>query len=112
MSDLAEIAIGAWEGKRWDEIEAAWPDLAAAKLRDWTGVTPPGGEPWRAFEVRANRAWDTICNAGPPVAVVALVGINGLLYSLATGSPPMKFVQQYREVITIEALPNRAHRQP
>jgi broad specificity phosphatase PhoE len=44
VSDLREITYGAWDGQTWAQIEAADPELARRKLRDWHSVTRPGGE--------------------------------------------------------------------
>ena len=110
LPDLAEIGMGEWEGKSWREIETTWPELATAKLAGWTTVTPPGGETWKKLEARAGRAWKTICQAEPPVAVVAHVGINGLLYFAATGAPAAEFTQDYCEVITLDGVPHHPNR--
>jgi broad specificity phosphatase PhoE len=102
LPDLAEIGMGQWEGKAWEEIETGWPGLASAKLNDWTGVAAPGGETWTDFETRVRRAWSVIRKAADPIAVVAHAGVNAVLDHLATGSNPRAFQQGYEEVIHIE----------
>src|SRR5688500_109239 len=49
LDDLAEISYGEWDGKAWSEIERSDPELAARKLRNWKGTTPPGAEAWPAL---------------------------------------------------------------
>lgn len=79
IDDLREITYGLWDGRVWAEIEAADPELAARKLADWRGVTPPGGETWKHFSARVMRAFDRI-HAGPrPAAVVAHAAVNQLI---------------------------------
>ena len=63
VPELAEISMGEWEGRAWEEIEVAWPELARQKLNDWFAVTPPGGEAWRDFEARVTAAWARIRRA-------------------------------------------------
>ncbi|MCX7898323.1 MAG: histidine phosphatase family protein [Rhodocyclaceae bacterium] len=46
---LRELDFGAWEMRRWDELER---HLLAEWARDPWGFTPPGGEPLRALRER------------------------------------------------------------
>jgi broad specificity phosphatase PhoE len=71
IDDLREIGFGEWDGRKWAEIEVSSPSLAARKLEDWRGITPPGGEPWPEFEARVNRAFHHIRTGPRPAAVVA-----------------------------------------
>ena len=103
LPELAEVGMGEWAGQSWEEIEGTWPDLAREKLRDWFAVTPPGGEEWSGFEARVSGAWERICAAQSPCAVVAHAGVNFVLAKLATGRELVQ-QQQYGEVITLEIL--------
>ena len=49
---LREIYFGDWEGRSWNEIEAADPAFAAAWLKGYPNKTPPGGEPFHDFGQR------------------------------------------------------------
>ena len=53
---LNEISHGDWDGLTWAEIERRDPVAAQAKLDDWRGVTPPGGEPFEEFRARIDAA--------------------------------------------------------
>ncbi len=75
VNDLREITFGSWDGLTWAEIESADPELAARKLADWQGVTPPRGEPWPEFASRVRRAFDQIVSGIRPAAVVAHAGV-------------------------------------
>ena len=101
VPELAEISMGEWEGRAWEEIEVAWPELALQKLNDWFAVTPPGGEAWRDFEARVTAAWARIRGAPSPCAVVAHAGTNFVLAKLATGHE-LSQPQAHGEVITLE----------
>jgi broad specificity phosphatase PhoE len=79
MNDLREITYGAWDGQTWAEIEAADPDLALRKLRNWREVTPPGGELWDDFVARVKRAFDAIQQGPRPAVIVAHAGVNEIL---------------------------------
>ncbi len=101
LPELREIDLGDWTGKRWDEIESEWPEVAARKLADWFRCAAPGGEEWDAFLHRVQNAWDRI-KAGPfPAAVVAHQGVNAALLNLIQGSDPLQFRQGYGEVIRV-----------
>ncbi len=98
--DLIEIALGTWDGRPWTEIEAAEPELAAAKLANWKNVIPPGGETWAEFTGRVDRALARIL-AGPfPAAVVGHVAVNAWLAHRLGGSDPLAFIQPYAGVQT------------
>lgn len=79
VDDLREITFGEWDGLAWAEIEAAEPDLAARKLRDWHGVTSPGGETWESFAARVTHAFEQIRNGPRPAAMVAHAAVNQVL---------------------------------
>lgn len=106
VNELAEIAMGEWEGKPWEHIEAAWPELARRKMEDWTAITPPGGEPWPTFTARVTAGWMRVSTLPGPVAVVAHAGVNSVLAHLIAGTNPLEFSQSYEEVITFEAVSN------
>ena len=64
---LNEISYGDWDGLTWAEIERRDPAAAQAKLDDWQGVTPPGGEPFEEFRNRVEAAVrDLLGNADLP----------------------------------------------
>jgi alpha-ribazole phosphatase len=98
LSELCEIGFGEWTGKTWEEIQAGWPKLAAQKLRDWYGVTSPGGETWAEFVDRVRLAWNRIRQGPFPAAVVAHAGVNAVLAHFATGIPASQFTQAYGEI--------------
>lgn len=102
LDDLAEISLGAWDGKTWAEVERADPLLANRKSRDWFGVTPPGGERWEAFTDRVLKALDLVRNGPAPAAVVAHWAVNAVVASCLRGAPVAQFQQQYCEVIELE----------
>lgn len=79
IDDLREITYGDWDGRTWAEIEAADPGLAARKLLDWPGVTPPGGEVYSSFTARVTRALEEIRNGPRPAAIVAHAAVNQVL---------------------------------
>lgn len=83
IEDLREITYGDWDGRTWSEIETRDPEIAACKLRDWRGVTPPGGERWENFADRVKRAFERILG-GPihhngPAAIVAHAAVNQVI---------------------------------
>ncbi len=100
LEALAEISSGEWDGLTWAEAEQRDPALAARKLEDWFGVTPPGGEDYETVLRRAAVALAVVRKSGQPVAIVAHAGINAILWQLLTGSPAVAFQQDYLEVKT------------
>lgn len=79
IDDLREITYGDWDGRTWAQIESAEPEMAARKLLDWPGVTPPGGEIYSRFTARVTRAFNRIRNGPRPAAIVAHAAVNRIL---------------------------------
>jgi probable phosphoglycerate mutase len=79
--DLTEIDVGIADGLTWDELVAAYPDLADAVL---AGVKPdwPGGETRAQVAGRARSATERILQAAGAHAVV-VVSHAGLLHEIA-----------------------------
>lgn len=98
IEELREIDYGPWEGLRWAEIEARYPEEAARKLADWTGYDVAGAEPWGAFRERVARGLKRV---ETPAVVVAHVAVNGVLRELLTGEPASGFAQGYCEMVVL-----------
>lgn len=109
LDELKDIHYGAWEGLRWDEIEAAFPELARSKLRNWPAVTPPEAEPWPEFQARVRRALEVILHGPLPAAVVAHDAVNAVLAQALCDINPMEFHQDYCEVRSYELPARRNH---
>jgi alpha-ribazole phosphatase len=92
---ITEITYGEWDALPWATIEARWPEIARAKLANWFGVTPPGGESWECFRERVRAALDRVSK---PAIIVAHEAVN----SVIAGGDPLTFRQSYCEVIEIE----------
>jgi alpha-ribazole phosphatase len=99
LAELAEISLGAWDGKSWEEVQRADAQLANRKSEDWFGVTPPDGESWSVFSTRVVKALDLV-RAGPmPAAIVAHCAVNAVIAATLQGAAPIRFQQTYCEVI-------------
>ncbi|RPI41199.1 MAG: histidine phosphatase family protein [Hyphomicrobiaceae bacterium] len=92
---FTEITYGEWDGLPWATIEARWPAIARAKLADWFGVTPPGGERWDCFRERVLAALERVSK---PAVIVAHQAVNAVI----AGGDSLSFIQSYCEVIEIE----------
>jgi broad specificity phosphatase PhoE len=98
--ELDELSLGVWDGRSWSEIETQWPELAARKLADWTGVVPPGGESWSHFTGRVDRAIEQILLGRDSAAVVAHLTVNAWVAHRMSGANPIGFEQGYAVVYT------------
>src|SRR5207248_4638009 len=91
LEDLAEISLGEWDGKSWEEVQRADPTVANRKREDWFGVTPPGGESWARFATRVARALDGVRSGPMPAAIVAHLAVNSVIAATILGSGPIEF---------------------
>lgn len=98
LAALNEISYGDWDGRTWAEIERLNRRLAAAKLRDWRGVTPPRGELWSAFEARVLDALEYVLWRSFPAAIVGHSAVNSIIDAKLTGSDPLRFRQDHCEI--------------
>ncbi len=102
LDELAEISLGAWDGKCWEEVKRADPVLAHRKTEDWFGVTPPDGESWSAFTERVLSALDHVRRGPVPAAIVAHSAVNSVIAASLLGTPPIQFQQAYCEVMEFD----------
>jgi probable phosphoglycerate mutase len=102
LDELAEISLGTWDGRSWEEVERADPDLTRRKAEDWFGVTPPGGEPWDAFSQRVLAALEVVRIGAAPAAIVAHLAVNSVIAAKILGGSPREFQQGYCGVIEID----------
>ncbi len=102
LDELAEISLGAWDGKCWDDVQRADPTLANRKSDDWFGVTPPDGESWSAFTKRVLSALVHVRRGPMPAAIVAHSAVNSVITASLLGSSPIGFQQAYCEVIEFD----------
>jgi alpha-ribazole phosphatase/probable phosphoglycerate mutase len=72
---LREIDFGAFEGRTYEEIEEAEPEIFAAWMTAPTTVRFPGGESYADLRVRAARALESIRTAHESAVVVTHGGV-------------------------------------
>lgn len=86
--DLRERAFGAFEGRRFVDIEAADPEAAARWRRRDPAFAPPGGESLQRFRDRVVACTVRLAAAhrGAQIAIVAHGGVLDCLYRAATGA--------------------------
>ena len=101
IPDLREITYGEWDGRVWADIEQRWPDIARRKMLDWTGVTPPGGEAWAAFEQRVSAALDAILKMPLPALLIGHEAVHSVIAARVAGEDPTTFQQSYCELVEL-----------
>jgi len=86
---LREIALGAWEGLTFAEMEARDPDTVRRWLADPGGFAYPGGESLQDLHARVLPALRTLVarHAERRIAVVAHGGSNRVILGEALGVP-------------------------
>jgi len=75
--DLQEVDFGQWEGKKFDEIAAGYPDEVKQWAEHFEDFTFPGGESVEAFMERVRRAADRV--AHDPAETVLAVTHGGVI---------------------------------
>jgi alpha-ribazole phosphatase/probable phosphoglycerate mutase len=86
---LRELHIGAWEGRTWKELQAAYPAEWQARLDDIVHYRVPGGESLldMAGRVRPAIAGIVAAHPGAEVVVVGHGGVNRVILLDAIGAP-------------------------
>lgn len=82
-----EADVGDCEGSTFDEVEAAWPGLAARLAAGEADIDWPGGETAAELLERVTAAWEAIVATGQQAVVVSHSGPIRVAVALATGQP-------------------------
>lgn len=84
---LLEVHFGSWQGRTYDELEAASPGSTAARSRDKWGFVPPGAgaESYAMLAVRVS-AW--LEDLRRPTICVTHGGVIRVILHLAAGMTP------------------------
>lgn len=64
----AERDLGAWEGRRWDEVLATLPEGITRDLEAYAALTPPDGESVAAMRTRISTAMEDVARDATPDA--------------------------------------------
>lgn len=82
---LIEMSHGDWEGRRLEELRAAFGDAMTAREAQGLDYRSDGGESPRELQARL-RPWLRDCaDGGAPLLAIAHKGVLRALYALATG---------------------------
>lgn len=87
LEDLAEIALGEWEGRMIDSIRQEQPQAFAARGNDFAGFRPPGGESFLDLQIRARTALNTMLSGPLPALAVTHAGVLRVLACLLEDRP-------------------------
>jgi alpha-ribazole phosphatase len=89
VPDLREIDFGDFEGLRYEEIEARYPDVYRQWMETPTEVRFPNGETFSEMRGRILSAFETIQREreGQTVAIVSHGGVNRILIAWALQMP-------------------------
>ena len=92
---LSEIDFGDFEGRRYEELEQAYPELFQQWMTTPTRVQFPSGESYRDLRVRALEALETIRrrHAGQ---ITAIVSHGGVLRAILTACLEMPIEASFR----------------
>jgi len=86
--NFAEINLGAWDGRKREDIKAKFPREYAARGRDLKNFRPPGGG--ESFQDLQDRAWPafltTLKKHDNPLAIVTHAGVIRVIISKLQGT--------------------------
>ena len=87
-AELRECSFGEWDGRTWDDIQAADKARLDAWMHDWSTVSPPRGESLPVFAARVRvalaRVW---ASEGSHHVIVAHAGVLRAMLCQLTGAP-------------------------
>ncbi len=86
---LREQAMGAWEGRTWDELSAEAPAAVTAWWDDYVGARAPGGESLGDLAARVGALWRELLPDlwGRRVVIVTHIGVIRVLLCELLGLP-------------------------
>lgn len=105
MADLREFHFGAWEGKRYDEVEVSHPEIARAYWETPGDIAAPDGESWNAAAARVDRAVTALLpQAAPDLILVAHFGVILTRLQLALSQSPVQVIAQPIDTLSVTCL--------
>jgi alpha-ribazole phosphatase len=84
---LAELSFGAWEGRRWEDLEREHGEALRGWMEHWAERAAPGGETLVELETRL-RAWLAELPAGDELLVAHAGVVRGLAVVLEGATWP------------------------
>lgn len=74
---LREFDFGQWDGMKFDDVAAEYPELSRTYWEAPGEVAPPGGESWHDVAARVNRAVSELheLHSGRHIVAVAHIGV-------------------------------------
>ena len=103
---LREIHFGAWEMRRFDDVEAEDPAHISAFWQEPGLVRPPGGESWHDMRARTDAAVDRLlaAHAGETLVIVAHFGMILGQLERALGVPTTEDFAQKIDNLSVTEL--------
>jgi len=103
---LREMNFGAWELRRFKEVEAEDPDRLRAFWETPGDIRPPRGESWNDLRARADAAIDALIarHPGADLVVVAHFGLILSQYQRARAIPPAQAFGQKIDNLSLTEL--------
>lgn len=103
---LREMNFGAWELRRFKEVEAEDPDRIRAFWETPGETRPPRGESWNDLRARADAAIDALTarHPGADLVVVAHFGLILSQYQRARAIPPAQAFGQKIDNLSLTEL--------
>lgn len=92
--DLREFHFGDWDGKHFNDIARAHPELSRAYWETPGDIVPPGGESWNMAGDRVNRVVDRLIrdHMGRHIVAVAHIGVIMTQIQRAMGAAPEEVI--------------------
>ncbi|MGE4551964.1 MAG: histidine phosphatase family protein [Desulfovibrionaceae bacterium] len=87
LPELAEIDMGAWDGRDLAELRREHPEDWAARGRDFAGFRPPGGETFAEVLARARRGVERLAAGPRPCLAATHAGVLRALACHLAGQP-------------------------
>lgn len=105
MAGLREFHFGAWEGKRYDEVEKSHPETARAYWETPGDIAAPDGESWNAAATRVDKAvMQLLPQATPDLILVAHFGVILTRLQLALDQSPAQVIAQPIDTLSVTCL--------
>lgn len=110
IEDLAEIDLGAWEGRTVAEIEQCFPGAYEERGRNLAQYRPPGGESFADLADRVCPAVFDLADRNPgPLLIVAHAGVNRTLLSRLMHRPLQRLLEIPQGYGAVNILRRKAH---
>lgn len=101
-----EISFGDWDGRDFEEVRQAYPEMVARRRANFLVMRPPGGENFMDLQARVTKAFEALVTAESDghILVVTHAGVMRTLLAYLMGLPPENIFHIFQDFACLNII--------